>query len=569
MSFTANTFNTLIKKGLKTKSGGVIQANRYFRKSYPPSQIKDFSITFSPITFLGSRSDAYTQAFNETIYEPPEVVITDPDPNFVPNVTAVRYVKAANTDYGGFEMIDGNGNVLSSEGVNFPNGRPVQIIDEGSGNWVDDPSQDMFICLACLQDSVGNIISAGFAVAQTITSDSKSYGAGSGNPGVDVIKNWDYIGALGTDANFMANLDAWCYGEYWDPSGNAGHPDTNPDGSDGGGGDGQWPNHSMQIPGLPTKSAASAGFMRVYNITESKLNDLATELWNPTFWNTIVKNFESPFENIISLGLIPFNGFLGTTEPIQIGNYESTVQADALSNVYYEIDCGNITFHEEWGMGNFLDFEPHLKLQVFLPYCGVVDVSPSEFMYKTMNIKYHIDIFSGACVAYISSIDSEGYINILYQKEGNIKTEIPINAQNYTSVYNNAIGSVFATAGAALAGGSMGGIPGAIAGGAVGAIKAANNMSSIKPDYQRAGNIGGMHGIMGYQRPYVICTLPKSVEAPTYKQIHGYPSGKRIRIGDASGFLQSEATFNDIESIPCTAEESAMIIKALAEGIQI
>lgn len=568
MSFTANTFNTLIKKGLKTKSGDYIQGNRYYRMSYPPSQIKDFSITFTPIIFLGSRSAAYTQAFNEVIYEPPTIVTTDPDPNFVPNVAAVKYVKSANTTIGGFDMVDSNGNSLSSEITDFPNGRPVQIIDENTGDWVDDPNQDMFICLACLQDAVGNIINAGFAVAQTITADSKSYGAGAGNPGVDVIKNWDYVASISSDANFMANFDAWCYGEYWDPSGNAGHPDGNPDGSDGGGGDGQWPNHSMQIPGLPTKSAASAGFMRIYNITESKLNDLASELWNPSFWNTIVKNFQSPFENIISLGLVPFNGFIGNTEPIQIGNYESSVQADALSNVYYEIDCGNITFHQNWGLGDFLDFEPHLKLQVFCPYCGFVDVSPSEFMYKTMNLKYHFDIFSGACVAYISAIE-DGVQRILYQKEGNIKTEIPINAQNYTNVYNNAIGSVFSTAGAFLAGGAMGGIAGALAGGAIGATRAMASMASVKPDYQRSGNIGGMHGIMGMQLPYVVCTLPKSVEAPTYKQIHGYPSGKRIRIGDASGFLQSLSSYNDIESIPCTSEERDMILKGLADGIQI
>ena len=575
MSFTADTFYTLIRKGLRTKSGEVIQANRYQRTEYPPSQIKDFSLTFTPILFLGDRSSVYSTAFNEKIYECPEIVTESEDPSFVPNAASVYYRKSANTSMGGFEICDSLGNTLSSEISNFPNGRPCEILDEQSGNWVVDNTMELSICLMCLQDGFGTPISAGFGLVQAITGDSKSYGPGTGNPGQEIIAQWDYIGQISTDAQFMAMLDAWLYGDYYEPGGNSGKPDPNPNGSDGGGGDGQWPNHSISVPGLPTKSAASAGFIRVYNITEAELNDLASELWDPSFWNTIVKNFQSPFENIVSLGLVPYGGMVGAVESVQIGNYKSSVSALALSNVYYELDCGNVTFHEAWGMGNFLDFEPHLRLQVFCPYCGMVDVSPSEFMYKTMNIKYHLDVFSGACVAYISVIDEEG-IRVLYQKEGNIKAEVPINSQNYTNVYNNSIGAVFALAGAGLGvigastlGGGAGLTGLTIAGAGLSVAKTASNLASIKPDYQRSGNIGGMHGIMGIQTPYVICTLPKSIEAPNYKKLHGYPSGKRVRVGDMTGFLQSGANYNDLETIPCTTDEMDMIIKALNEGIQI
>lgn len=572
MSFSEDTFYTLIKKGLRTKQGTVIQANRFVRTEYPPSQIKDFSVTFSPIAVLGTRTEVYTNSYNMTVYEPPEIVNEGDDPNLVQNVAKVVFQKSANTDTCGFAMCDSNNNVLSDEPVNFPSGKPCEIKVPNQNNWIVDNSMVLSICLMCLQNDRGEPISAGFGLVQLITPMSKVESAD--NPGKDIIARWDYIGNIASDAQFMANLDAWCYGEYYDPTGNAGHPDENPDGSDGGGGDGQFPNHSISVPNLPSKSPASSGFMRVYNVDETKLNQLASELWDDSFWNTIVKNFQSPFENIISLGIVPYNGFIGVLEPIQIGNYKSNVMADTLSNTYYEIDCGNITFYEAWGLGNFLDFEPHFKIQVFLPYCGMVDVSPSEFQYKTMNIKYHFDVFSGACVAYISAV-YDGISQVLYQKEGNIKTEIPINAQNYTNVYNNAIGTVFALAGAglgvlgasAMTGGMGTGL--AIAGAGLTASKALSNMATVKPDYQRAGNIGGLHGLMSVQLPYIICTIPKSVEAPTYKQTHGYVSGKRVRVGDMSGFLKSEVTWNELDNIPCTTDEKNMIKEILTQGVYI
>lgn len=573
MSFTEDTYYTLIKKGLKTKNGTIIQANRYVRTQYPPAQIKDFSVTFTPVMVLGTRTEVYTNSYNTIIYEPPTILSEDPshDPNFVPNVASVRFTKPTNTSVGSMGMFDSNGNELSSEPVDFPNGKPTEIYIPQPTGWIVDDSMVLSICLMCLQNANGDPISAGFGLCQLITPLSKieSYD----NPGKDTIALWDYIGSIGTDGNFMANLDAWLYGDYYDPTGNAGHPDENPNGSEGGFGDGQFPNHSIGVPNLPTKSACSSGFMRIYNITEAKLNELASELWNPSFWNTIVKNFESPFENIISLGLIPYSGFFGTLEPIQIGNYESNIQADALANTYYELDCGNVTFHTEWLSQSFLDFEPHFKMQVYLPYCGVVDVSPSEFQYKTMNIKYHFDIFSGSCVAFIIAI-GDGVSHVLYQKEGNIKTELPINAQNYTNVYNNAIGSVFSLAGAGLgvlgATAMMGGAgitALGVAGAGLMAGKSISNMASVKPDYQRAGNIGGCHGLMGVQIPYVICTLPNSIEPSTFKELHGYVSKKSMRIGDVSGFLSANVDMEKLNNINCTDTEKQMLQTALASGI--
>ena len=50
---------------------------------------------------------------------------------------------------------------------------------------------------------------------------------------------------------------------------------------------------------------------------------------------------------------------------------------------------------------SYLDFLPYTKTQLYLPYIGIVDVSTDDIMDKSMAIKYHVDILTGGCIAYI------------------------------------------------------------------------------------------------------------------------------------------------------------------------
>lgn len=558
MSFTDETWYTIIKRGLVSATG-YKSGDKTVLTPYPPSQYGHFSITNTSLFSFGTIDDYYQNSYNIVVFRPQSIVTQSDDPNCPLGVAYVKFEKSATTYTGSFNYYDSTDTLIRGDIIELQPGRPGCV--EANNVWLLDISLPVNIAIYAESDAGGNNVSAGFCLKGPFTHDSQTKNPMGTNPGVDIFKSWNYWANTATSPSTMALFDEWCYGDYWTPGGTGGRPDPNPSGPDGGGGEYKWPNENIPVPGLPTHSAASAGFLRIYNISESELNDLASELWDPSFWNTIVKNFESPFDNIISLSLIPYNGFAGTLEPVQIGNYTATVSADKLGNTYYELDCGNVTLSEQWGYGNFLDMQT--KMQLYLPFCSSIPIDPVEFMYGTINIKYHFDIFSGSCLAFVTAI-RDGVTHVLYAVPGNLKTEIPINARNYVSVYASAISagaSMFGAVGSAAAG-NIGGAVGGLA-------SAAKELMTMKPDYQKAGNQGGTAGLMNIPYPYLIATVPKCYEPENYKALHGYMSLKEGKIGDFSGFLQVKNGFDELDTIACTEEEKNLIKAALSEGIYI
>lgn len=548
MAWSEQTFYTLVKRGIQTKSGGWLRADLYTQLSYPPAQYKDFSITLTPIMALGSYIEAYTNTYDAVIFEPKEVITGVP--GVIGDVAKVKFVKGANTTICSIDLYDSNDNYLQGTPLDLPTGRPGEIYSGGS--WVPDPTTPCFVCLACKQDAVGNPISAMFTVARKISVAAKT--VPDDNPARAMFAAWDYFTSVPGWPDMLQLLDAWCLGEYWDPVGNAGRPDPNPGEPDGGQGGYRLPQDDITVPSLPSLSAVDSGFVRIYEVTSAELEALASELWSPGFYSSIIKNFQSPFENIISLGIIPFTGLTGSQEQIQIGNYAAAAVGNKLGTTMYQIDCGNVSIEEYYN--NWLDYDGYTNLDVVLPLCGTVSVSPSEFENGVMNIKYNFDIFSGAVIGFISAI-KDGHERVLYYKEGSMRTEIPISGADYARVYSTMISSALG-----MATGIAVGRPDKAAG-------AASNLLDMKPQYQRSGSANGAQNILGIRTPYVIYHIPDCVQDQNYPYEHGFRSDKYNLISECEGFLQASVDMYDLEGIPCTDNEREMIKKAIAEGIYI
>ena len=550
MAWSEQTFYTLVKRGIQTKSGTWLRADLYTLLSYPPSQYKDFTVTLTPIMALGTYTQAMTNAINETIFEPKEIITGVS--GVIDGVAKVKYNKAANTTSGSIDLYDAADTYLQGTPIDFPTGRPGEMYLSG---WVPDPSTPVYLCLACEQDAVGTPQKAMFTIARLITVGAKTLDPVlDPNPGRAIFAPWDYFSEIPSWPDLLNLLDAWCLGEYWDPVGNAGRPDPNPGEPDGGQGGYRLPQDDITVPSLPTISAVDSGFVRIYEVSSQEMEDLATELWSPGFYSSIIKNFQSPFENIISVGIIPFTGLTGSQEQIQIGNYAATAVGNKLATTMYHIDCGNVDVREFYN--NWLDYDGYTNLDVVLPLCGTVSVSPSEFENGVMNIQYNFDIFSGAVIGFITSI-KDGHERVLYYKEGSMRTEIPISGANYASVYATMISS------------ALGMATGIAVGRPDKAVGAASNLTTMKPQYQRSGSANGSQNILGLRTPYIIYHIPDCVQDQTYPYEHGFRSDKYNAISDCEGFLQASVDMYDLEGIPCTDQEREMIKKAIAEGIYI
>lgn len=552
MAWSEETFYTLVKRGIQNKDGNWIRADLFTQLSYPPSQIADFTISCTPLLILGSYADAYTNAYSEVIFEPKEVITGVP--GIINGVAKVKFNKAANTTLCSIDLYDSNDVYIQGTPLDLPAGRPGAMYVGGS--WLPDPICSCYVVLACQQDAVGNIIKAMFTVSEQMSVACKTVPdvPPGTNPGINIFKPWDFYTNVPSWPSMLGLLDAWCLGEYWDPVGNAGRPDPNPGMPDGGQGGYRLPEDDITVPSLPSLSAVDSGFVRIYEVSSAEMEALATELWSPGFYSSIIKNFQSPFENIISLGIIPYTGLTGSQEQIQIGNYAATAVGNKLATTMYQIDCGNVNVREYYN--NWLDYDGYTNLDVVLPLCGTVSVSPSEFENGVMNIKYNFDIFSGAVIGFISAI-KDGHERVLYYKEGSMRTEIPISGANYASVYSTMISS------------ALGMATGIAIGRPDKAVGAAANLTQMKPQYQRSGSANGSQNILGIRTPYIIYHIPDCIQDQNYPYEHGFRSDKYNLISECEGFLQASVDMYDLEGIPCTDNEREMIKRALDQGIYI
>ena len=346
----------------------------------------------------------------------------------------------------------------------------------------------------------------------------------------------------------------------WDATPGGPGGETGP-GGDPGGGDGIFHRNDIEIPysNLPSISITDTGFVSLYKMSLTQLQALAADLWDANFFNSLAKNFADPFQNIISFGISPYEP-TGTLGQVVIANYACPTSGEKLSSNYYEIDCGNISVKEYYS--HFADYFD-TKIQLYLPYCGTISINPSEVMAGTIGVKYLFDIFSGACMAQVMCY-SGGAHHVLYQKEGNIKTELPITGTNFAEYYKGLIGAVGMLAGAVGAAATGNAI-------AAGVATAGSYMTaaSSKPAYERTGNISGSSGLMGIQYPYLIFTTPNYFGGKSIGEECGYISNLPCVIGEEEGFLQTDIDFEKLSGIDAPIDVLNGIKQDLAEGIYI
>lgn len=335
-----------------------------------------------------------------------------------------------------------------------------------------------------------------------------------------------------------------------------------PTGEEGGGGGlYDYPFGAIPIPNLPQYSVCDTGMIGLYNTTPSQMYQLSNKLWSQNFFDNIIKNFSSPMENIISLHAVPFTVYGGSTQNIHIGNYDTEIPSNLLASTYFDIDCGTINITGAYK--TFADYSPFTHISCYLPYIGVIDIPPDDCQDGAINVRYHIDVFSGSCVVFISAL-IRGQWTVVQQHQGDIITQYPITGADYTSYF---MGRINAVVKAASAGAMFASVPTA---GISAGIDAMQTALTAKPTYQRTGSMSSAAGLMGVQTPYLIFTKPNYIQAGNFREIKGYTSNLQCTIGEQSGFINASVENEKLEGFgSATDREKEMIKNTLASGIYI
>lgn len=320
-----------------------------------------------------------------------------------------------------------------------------------------------------------------------------------------------------------------------------------------GGGTGKFDGtgDNVDFPSLPTVSSVDTGFISLYNPSIDQLKTLANYLWGSAFdISTWKKIFADPMDAILGMSVVPVAVPDGPLTEVTVGNIGTGVSMTKAISQYVEVDCGTLNVEEYWG--SYLDYDPYTKAEIYLPYIGTHPLSVDDIMNKSVHVKYHVDILSGSCCAYIKCGGS-----VMYSFVGQCSCSIPITGNDWTNVINGAL-SIAASIGTMVATG------GASAPMAAATI-ASTAVNSMKPSVEKSGSMGGMGGMLGVQTPYLILTRPRQSLPKHQNAFMGYPSFITMSLGDCSGYTEVENVH--LENVPATGPELSEIENLLKGGV--
>lgn len=344
-------------------------------------------------------------------------------------------------------------------------------------------------------------------------------------------------------------------------------PDINVD-------EGKVPNIDIPVAVPPFDvSGAGDGLFNVYNPTAQELYNFCNWLWVKWTDASLNKIINNPFDGVISLHELYATPATTTAQAITSGFLKSDVTAALVNQRYTTINCGTIAIPEYFR--NYLDYSPYTKAHVFLPFIGIVELNADDISGHAVNITYHIDSYSGACVAIITVARNDGQGHVYsapqYQFNGSCSVPLPISGGSQANL----------TAGLWLAGSSA---VGSIVNGIVGAVNnpthagsnvwngisgAISDVSATlltrKSEVQHSGNMIGNFGAMTGKKPYIIMKRPRQVVAPNYNADYGYPAHRRVTLGALSGYTRVKEV--NVISATATNDEKAQIETLLKQGV--
>ena len=323
----------------------------------------------------------------------------------------------------------------------------------------------------------------------------------------------------------------------------------------GGGGSDTYVDDEINFPDLPVDSVLDSEFLRLYHINTAQLNAIGRQLWSQNFFDNILKNYDSPFENIISLNMLPVN-VTGSSTLVYIGNFDTNVTGERITNQFVDLDGGQVQIPKIFG--NQLDFNPASTCQIFIPFIGYRDLDLDDLSGGVASLKYRIDLMTGNVLAMVKITQTDRYRHdsVEYHFNGNCATSIPISGANYMNMWSQQVS------------GAMGAAVAATSGNLIGMAAGASSILTSKPSYQRSGNLSGNVGYMGQLRAYILLSSPIQEIPGNLKMLKGLRSNIYRDFANLTGLqVIEEFRPNTTLTKACTEEELEMIRAELAEGV--
>lgn len=339
---------------------------------------------------------------------------------------------------------------------------------------------------------------------------------------------------------------------------------------------------SLNKPALSPLSA----FNTAYAVSWNQLRQLADWIWNidDLKWQDIIDNckmFNNPMDAIVSCRLYPFDltrvsEGVGTQQNIMFGRSEIGVKGtQLLPNWNAMIYMGSCKYQDLFD--SFVSYA-HCEAYLYLPYIGTIEITPADYIGKTIDLYYIVDLMTGACSAIvsadsipvtyadgrigidvpISSTDKLSYLAEKTNKEIGMATQI---IQGATSVIGDVIGIASGDAS------KVGNLVSDIAGTSGESMQRGIDLAMTRANITKGNASTPVCSNWQPQKPYIFMEYPIVANPENYGHTVGYMLNEEHRLGDLKGF--TICTNVKIEGIDCTLEEKNDIIRLLNAGVNI
>lgn len=282
-----------------------------------------------------------------------------------------------------------------------------------------------------------------------------------------------------------------------------------------------------------------------FKMTKDRLQQLGRFLWGSNIFDNFSLICNNPIENIVSCKSIPLS-LEGVTQKIILGNVDTGVNGDKVSNNFAKQNIGSIAITEKYH--NFLDYAPYTNVIIYLPYVGFKELDTNLVMGKTLSISYTVDIITGGCLCQITSNNVK-----LYEFNGNMGIDIPITASNRAQVEAGYISSGIGIA-SSVASGNI-----------VGAATSLINSAESQYHYASTSSPNPMCVASTNRTCYVI------LDRPTYQTLKSFnhTKGKKCYLTKTINTLKGYTICDehiDLSGIGATDSEKEELIKILSGG---
>lgn len=209
------------------------------------------------------------------------------------------------------------------------------------------------------------------------------------------------------------------------------------------------PNTYSITTGFNTVGAV-ASTTKAYVVNGAALIGLSGELWS------IVGNLVTKPEDMTNLDNLALDAFL-THNPIdaivsvkkfpltnvphgeslinvKLGKYTTSSGGYDLAMQQARYNFTGIQIFPKFG-NCFLDYSPYTKMQLYVPFCGTIDIDAADFMGRTLSVEMCIDFTTGAVTAYVLANQL-----VVTSLTGNCAVDIPITGTEQATV-NSALES--------------------------------------------------------------------------------------------------------------------------------